>query len=98
MDPGPPDPTAPPPIQVTPCGPTTPCAHAHFCDEHFGLCLPTRPAGQYCRRDTHCAHGLLCTFGKCQQPVPDGQEGEQQMGWGGGGGEAHNHNPGSGRM
>uniref|UniRef100_A0A8C9L658 Dickkopf N-terminal cysteine-rich domain-containing protein n=1 Tax=Pavo cristatus TaxID=9049 RepID=A0A8C9L658_PAVCR len=70
-------------MQVTPCGPTTPCAHGHFCDEHFGLCLPTRPAGQYCRRDTHCAHGLLCTFGKCQQPVPDGQEGEQQIGVGG---------------
>ncbi|XP_064030319.1 dickkopf-related protein 3-like [Pogoniulus pusillus] len=61
--------------EVTPCSPGTPCAHGHFCDEHFGLCLPRRPAGQYCRRDTHCAHGLLCMFGKCQQPVPDGQEG-----------------------
>lgn len=62
---------------MTACSPRTPCTHGHFCDEHFGLCLPTRPVGQYCRRDTHCAHGLLCMFGKCQQPVPDGQEGEQ---------------------
>ncbi|XP_049657062.1 dickkopf-related protein 3-like [Accipiter gentilis] len=61
--------------EVTACSPRTPCTHGHFCDEHFGLCLPTRPVGQYCRRDTHCAHGLLCMFGKCQQPVPDGQEG-----------------------
>ncbi|XP_010583996.1 PREDICTED: dickkopf-related protein 3-like [Haliaeetus leucocephalus] len=61
--------------EVTACSPLTPCTHGHFCDEHFGLCLPTRPVGQYCRRDTHCTHGLLCMFGKCQQPVPDGQEG-----------------------
>ncbi|KAM6042508.1 uncharacterized protein LJ206_019294 [Theristicus caerulescens] len=61
--------------EVTACSPASPCAHGHFCDEHFGLCLPTRPAGQYCRQDTHCARGLLCMFGKCQQPVPDGQEG-----------------------
>ncbi|XP_014813405.1 PREDICTED: dickkopf-related protein 3-like [Calidris pugnax] len=64
-----------PPTQVTPCGPATPCPPGHFCDEHFGLCLPRRPEGQFCRRDTHCAHRLLCMFGKCQQPVPDGQEG-----------------------
>ena len=69
-----------PPAQVTACSPATPCTHGHFCDKHFGLCLPTRPAGQYCRRDTHCTHGLLCMFGKCQQPVPDGQEGEQGSG------------------
>ncbi|XP_035203401.1 dickkopf-related protein 3-like [Oxyura jamaicensis] len=61
--------------EVTACGPASPCAQGHFCDEHFGLCLPTRPAGQYCRRDAHCAHGLLCMFGKCQQPAADGQEG-----------------------
>ncbi|KAM9520903.1 uncharacterized protein ACIB01_016774 [Guaruba guarouba] len=61
--------------EATTCGPATPCTHGHFCDEHFGLCLPERPEGQYCRRDTHCARGLLCMFGKCQQPVPDGQEG-----------------------
>ncbi|XP_069732792.1 dickkopf-related protein 1-like [Phaenicophaeus curvirostris] len=61
--------------EVTPCSPASPCSQGHFCDEHFGLCLPTRPAGQYCRRDAHCARGLLCMFGKCQQPVPHGQEG-----------------------
>ncbi|XP_068516963.1 dickkopf-related protein 3-like [Anas acuta] len=61
--------------EVPACGPSSPCAQGHFCDEHFGLCLPTRPAGQYCRRDPHCAQGLLCMFGKCQQPVPHGQEG-----------------------
>ncbi|KAM6042355.1 uncharacterized protein VSU04_014538 [Chlamydotis macqueenii] len=61
--------------EMTACGPAAPCAHGHFCDEHFGLCLPRRPAGQFCRRDAHCARGLLCMFGKCQQPAPDGQEG-----------------------
>ncbi|XP_032566946.1 dickkopf-related protein 3-like [Chiroxiphia lanceolata] len=61
--------------EVTQCSPAAPCAQGHFCDEHFGLCLPARPAGQFCRRDPHCAHGLLCMFGKCQQPVPPGQEG-----------------------
>lgn len=82
----PPDFFSVPPMQVPACGPSSPCAQGHFCDEHFGLCLPTRPAGQYCRRDPHCAQGLLCMFGKCQQPVPHGQEGEQGgLGlWGGG--------------
>uniref|UniRef100_A0A8C3UP33 Dickkopf N-terminal cysteine-rich domain-containing protein n=2 Tax=Catharus ustulatus TaxID=91951 RepID=A0A8C3UP33_CATUS len=61
--------------EVTPCSPATPCAQDHFCDEHFGLCLPARPAGHYCRHDPHCAHGLVCMFGKCQQPVPPGQDG-----------------------
>uniref|UniRef100_A0A8B9S375 Dickkopf N-terminal cysteine-rich domain-containing protein n=1 Tax=Apteryx owenii TaxID=8824 RepID=A0A8B9S375_APTOW len=63
---------------------TSPCAPGRFCDEHFGLCLPRRQEDQYCRRDAHCARGLLCMFGKCQQPAPDGQEGEQGAGrpWG----------------
>ncbi|CAN8202308.1 unnamed protein product [Coccothraustes coccothraustes] len=61
--------------EVAPCSPATPCAHGHFCDEHFGLCLPTRPEGHYCRHDPHCAPGLVCMFGKCQQPVPPGQDG-----------------------
>ncbi|XP_066061440.1 dickkopf-related protein 1-like [Chamaea fasciata] len=61
--------------EVTPCSPATPCAPGHFCDEHFGLCLPARPEGHYCRHDPHCAHGLVCMFGKCQQPAPPGQDG-----------------------
>ncbi|XP_039943016.1 dickkopf-related protein 3-like [Hirundo rustica] len=60
---------------VSPCSPAAPCAQGHFCDEHFGLCLPARPAGHYCRHDPHCARGLVCMFGKCQQPAPPGQDG-----------------------
>uniref|UniRef100_A0A8C3MR28 Uncharacterized protein n=1 Tax=Geospiza parvula TaxID=87175 RepID=A0A8C3MR28_GEOPR len=63
--------------------PATPCAQGHFCDEHFGLCLPTRPEGHYCRHDPHCAPGLVCMFGKCQQPAPPGQDGECGAGTGG---------------
>ncbi|XP_062451334.1 dickkopf-related protein 3-like [Rhea pennata] len=62
------------------CSPASPCAPGRFCDEHFGLCLPRRQEGQYCRRDAHCARGLLCMFGKCQQPAPDGQEGARCRG------------------
>ncbi|XP_064380576.1 dickkopf-related protein 1-like [Dromaius novaehollandiae] len=70
----------PPPAQAPACSSGSPCAPGHFCDEHFGLCLRRRPEGQYCRHDAHCARGLLCMFGKCQQPAPQGQEGARCRG------------------
>ncbi|XP_025928719.1 dickkopf-related protein 3-like [Apteryx rowi] len=68
------------PEEVPACSPASPCAPGRFCDEHFGLCLPRRQEDQYCRHDAHCARGLLCMFGKCQQPAPDGQEGARCRG------------------
>ncbi|XP_061448087.1 dickkopf-related protein 3-like [Rhineura floridana] len=51
------------------------CPQGFFCDHHFGLCLPFRQEGEFCRQDAHCATGLSCMFGKCQQAVSGGQEG-----------------------
>nr|XP_028561008.1 dickkopf-related protein 3-like isoform X2 [Podarcis muralis] len=51
------------------------CPRGFFCDHHFGLCLPFRQEGEFCRRDAHCALGLSCMFGKCQETLPGGQEG-----------------------
>ncbi|XP_043911419.1 dickkopf-related protein 3-like [Protopterus annectens] len=51
------------------------CRRGFFCDKHFGLCVPLRNEGQYCRRDSQCSRALGCMFGKCQQIIPGGQEG-----------------------
>ncbi|XP_028815709.1 dickkopf-related protein 3-like [Denticeps clupeoides] len=51
------------------------CGRGHSCDRHFGLCVPLRQEGQYCRRDGQCVRGLSCMYGKCLRSIPDGQEG-----------------------
>nr|XP_023665089.1 dickkopf-related protein 3-like [Paramormyrops kingsleyae] len=51
------------------------CAEGFSCDQHFGLCVPLRQFGQYCRQDAQCMHGLSCMFGKCHHRAPEGQEG-----------------------
>ncbi|XP_006638325.3 dickkopf-related protein 3-like [Lepisosteus oculatus] len=51
------------------------CGRGFSCDRHFGLCVPLKHAGQYCRRDAQCLRGLSCMFGKCHRSVPEGQEG-----------------------
>ncbi|XP_051968020.1 uncharacterized protein LOC127633192 [Xyrauchen texanus] len=51
------------------------CGKGFSCDRHFGLCVPLRQEGQYCRRDTQCVRGLSCMFGRCIRSIPDGQEG-----------------------
>ncbi|XP_020649609.3 dickkopf-related protein 2 [Pogona vitticeps] len=59
----------------TVCDSETRCPQGFFCDHHFGLCLTLRKEGEYCRRNAHCAKGLSCMFGKCQETIPNGQEG-----------------------
>ncbi|XP_061665795.1 dickkopf-related protein 3-like isoform X2 [Syngnathoides biaculeatus] len=51
------------------------CGRGFSCDRHFGLCVPLRGEGHYCRRDTQCVRGLNCMFGKCHRSIPNGQEG-----------------------
>ncbi|XP_041123042.1 dickkopf-related protein 3-like [Polyodon spathula] len=51
------------------------CGRGFSCDRHFGLCVPLKQAGQYCRRDAQCVRGLSCMFGKCHRSVPEGEEG-----------------------
>ncbi|KAJ7984416.1 hypothetical protein DPEC_G00354610 [Dallia pectoralis] len=51
------------------------CGRNYSCDRHFGLCVPLRGEGQYCRRDTQCVRGLSCMFGKCHRHISEGQEG-----------------------
>uniref|UniRef100_A0A3Q4BYT4 Dickkopf N-terminal cysteine-rich domain-containing protein n=1 Tax=Mola mola TaxID=94237 RepID=A0A3Q4BYT4_MOLML len=51
------------------------CGRGFSCDRHFGLCVPLRGEGHYCRRDVQCVRGLSCMFGKCHRSVPTGQEG-----------------------
>ncbi|XP_036394885.1 dickkopf-related protein 3-like [Megalops cyprinoides] len=51
------------------------CGRGFSCDRHFGLCVPLKQAGQYCRRDAQCVRGLSCMFGKCHRRIPEGQEG-----------------------
>uniref|UniRef100_A0A4W4H3D1 Dickkopf N-terminal cysteine-rich domain-containing protein n=1 Tax=Electrophorus electricus TaxID=8005 RepID=A0A4W4H3D1_ELEEL len=46
------------------------------CDRHFGLCVPLRQEGGYCRRDAQCVRGLGCMFGRCIRRIPEGQEGK----------------------
>ncbi|XP_075436525.1 uncharacterized protein LOC142473207 [Ascaphus truei] len=64
-------------------GPTVTCDHDRgcgrglFCDRHFGLCVALRQDGQYCRKDSHCARGLGCMFGRCQRTIPGGHEGSR---------------------
>ncbi|KAJ7313730.1 hypothetical protein JRQ81_005377 [Phrynocephalus forsythii] len=59
----------------TVCNSEKKCPHGLFCDHHFGLCLTLRKEGEYCRQDAHCAKGLSCMFGQCQETIPSGQEG-----------------------
>ncbi|KAJ3607940.1 hypothetical protein NHX12_024991 [Muraenolepis orangiensis] len=51
------------------------CGRGLSCDRHFGLCVPLRAEGHYCRRDAQCVRGLSCMFGKCHRSIPNGQEG-----------------------
>ncbi|XP_036427730.1 uncharacterized protein LOC118808957 [Colossoma macropomum] len=51
------------------------CGKGFSCDRHFGLCVPLRQEGKYCRRDAQCVRGLSCMFGKCMRSIPEGQEG-----------------------
>ncbi|KAG8008765.1 Beta-tectorin [Nibea albiflora] len=51
------------------------CGRGFSCDRHFGLCVPLRGEGHYCRRDAQCVRGLSCMFGKCHRSIPNGQEG-----------------------
>ncbi|XP_054860663.1 dickkopf-related protein 3-like isoform X2 [Amphiprion ocellaris] len=53
------------------------CGRGFSCDRHFGLCVPLRAEGFYCRRDSQCVRGLSCMFGKCHRSVPTGQEGSR---------------------
>lgn len=52
------------------------CGRGFSCDRHFGLCVPQRGEGHYCRRDAQCVRGLRCMFGKCHRSIPSGQEGK----------------------
>lgn len=52
------------------------CGRGFSCDRHFGLCVPQRGEGHYCRRDAQCVRGLSCMFGKCHRSIPSGQEGK----------------------
>ncbi|KAK2866238.1 hypothetical protein Q7C36_002294 [Tachysurus vachellii] len=51
------------------------CGKGFSCDRHFGLCVPLRQEGKYCRRDAQCVRGLSCMYGRCIRSIPDGQEG-----------------------
>ncbi|XP_056898932.1 dickkopf-related protein 3-like [Takifugu flavidus] len=51
------------------------CGRGFSCDRHFGVCVPQRGEGHYCRRDAQCVRGLRCMFGKCHRSIPSGQEG-----------------------
>ncbi|XP_007572021.1 dickkopf-related protein 3-like isoform X2 [Poecilia latipinna] len=62
---------------TTVCDSDRACGRGFSCDRHFGLCVPLRGEGQYCRRDTQCVRGLLCMFGKCHRSIPNGQEGSR---------------------
>ncbi|KAF7203985.1 dickkopf-related protein 3 isoform X2 [Nothobranchius furzeri] len=53
------------------------CGRGFSCDRHFGLCVPLRGEGHYCRRDAQCVRGLSCMFGKCHRSIPNGQEGSR---------------------
>uniref|UniRef100_A0A3Q1F5Z5 Dickkopf N-terminal cysteine-rich domain-containing protein n=1 Tax=Acanthochromis polyacanthus TaxID=80966 RepID=A0A3Q1F5Z5_9TELE len=53
------------------------CGRGFYCDRHFGLCVPLRAEGFYCRRDSQCVRGLSCMFGKCHRSVPTGHEGSR---------------------
>ncbi|KAK7919351.1 hypothetical protein WMY93_010635 [Mugilogobius chulae] len=70
MDPAP----APKPTTAL-CDHDRVCGRGFSCDRHFGLCVPLRGEGQYCRRDAQCVRGLSCMFGKCHRSIPNGQEG-----------------------
>ncbi|XP_069560716.1 dickkopf-related protein 3-like [Brachyistius frenatus] len=60
---------------TTMCGHDRTCGRDFFCDRHFGLCVPLRGEGYYCRRDVQCVRGLSCMFGKCHRSIPNRQEG-----------------------
>nr|XP_016850189.1 PREDICTED: dickkopf-related protein 3 isoform X1 [Anolis carolinensis] len=62
-------------LLMTTCSHEKKCPEGFFCDYHFGLCFNLRDEGDFCRQDAHCAEGLICMFGKCQERVPEGQEG-----------------------
>ncbi|XP_051531137.1 dickkopf-related protein 3-like isoform X2 [Myxocyprinus asiaticus] len=61
--------------EMVACDQDRACGKGFSCDHHFGLCVPLRQEGQYCRRDTQCVRGLSCMFGRCFRSIPDGQEG-----------------------
>lgn len=65
-----------PPSPQAVCDHDRACGRGFSCDRHFGLCVPLRGEGHYCRRDVQCVRGLSCMFGKCHRSVPTGQEGE----------------------
>lgn len=52
------------------------CGKGFSCDRHFGLCVPLRQEGKYCRRDAQCVRGLSCMYGRCIRSIPEGQEGK----------------------
>lgn len=56
------------------------CGRGFSCDRHFGLCVPLRGEGHYCRRDAQCVRRLSCMFGKCHRSIPNGQEGKATAG------------------
>ncbi|KAH0626719.1 hypothetical protein JD844_001847 [Phrynosoma platyrhinos] len=62
-------------LKMTACSHEQRCPEGLFCDHHFGLCFTLRDEGEFCRQDAHCAEGLICMFGKCQESLPEGQEG-----------------------
>uniref|UniRef100_A0A8C5N8K7 Dickkopf N-terminal cysteine-rich domain-containing protein n=1 Tax=Gouania willdenowi TaxID=441366 RepID=A0A8C5N8K7_GOUWI len=53
------------------------CGRGFSCDRHFGVCVPLRSEGHYCRRDAQCVRGLSCMFGKCHRHVPNGHQGSR---------------------
>ncbi|KAK1794509.1 hypothetical protein P4O66_010759 [Electrophorus voltai] len=57
------------------CNQDRACGKGFSCDRHFGLCVPLRQEGGYCRRDAQCVRGLGCMFGRCIRRIPEGQEG-----------------------
>uniref|UniRef100_A0AAY5EAU3 Dickkopf N-terminal cysteine-rich domain-containing protein n=1 Tax=Electrophorus electricus TaxID=8005 RepID=A0AAY5EAU3_ELEEL len=58
------------------CNQDRACGKGFSCDRHFGLCVPLRQEGGYCRRDAQCVRGLGCMFGRCIRRIPEGQEGK----------------------
>lgn len=46
-----------------------------YCDVHYGVCDFFRQVGELCRHDSQCDAGLVCMFGKCEQPPAPGSLG-----------------------
>lgn len=48
-----------------------------YCDTHYGYCDRVKRVSQLCRRDEQCESGLICLFGRCEIPIPQGSAGSR---------------------